>query len=167
MCKYFGNQGLDLVLNHWGFFFSGILDSCCLDAKKIFKTEINVPICAQWGFWRPYVQFFWKLRFRYGAKSIGFYEDFFFFFFWGGFWILAVWMPRKYSRLKLMYFLMNETNSKLLEMKADLSLASFNVWDGKERDGMDEGGEEEREEIWRLDGWRREWIRILRERVLL
>ena len=29
-----------------------------------------------------------------------------------GFWILAVWMPRKYSRLKLMYFLMNETNFK-------------------------------------------------------
>ena len=28
----------------WGFFFFffWILDSCCLDAKKIFKTEINV-----------------------------------------------------------------------------------------------------------------------------
>ena len=31
---------------------------------------------------------------------------------WGfffGSWILVVWMLRKYSRLKLMYFLMNET----------------------------------------------------------
>ena len=32
-----------------------------------------------------------------------------FFFFFFGSWILAVWMPRKYSRLKLMYVLMNET----------------------------------------------------------
>ena len=59
------------------------------------------------------MQIFWKSGFRSGAKSIGFYGDFFFL----GFWILAVWMPRKYSRLKLMYFLMNEINSKLLEMK--------------------------------------------------
>ena len=46
-CKYFGNRGLDLVLNQLGFmgnfffFFFGILDSCCLDAKKIFNTEIK------------------------------------------------------------------------------------------------------------------------------
>ena len=26
----------------WGFFFFWILDSCYLDAKKIFKIEINV-----------------------------------------------------------------------------------------------------------------------------
>ena len=26
----------------FAFFFFWILDSCCLDAKKIFKTEINV-----------------------------------------------------------------------------------------------------------------------------
>ena len=42
---------------------------------------------------------FWKSGFRSGAKSLGI-------FFFGGFWILAVWMPRKYStnsRLKLMY----------------------------------------------------------------
>ena len=58
-------------------------------------------ICAQWGFWLRYVQFFWKSGFRYGAKSIGFYGDFFFFL---RFWILAVWMPRKYLKLKLMYF---------------------------------------------------------------
>ena len=32
---------------------------------------------------------------------------------------------------------MNETNSKLLEMKAD-----YHAWDGKEREGMDKGGEE-------------------------
>ena len=43
------------------------------------------------------MQIFWKSGFRSGAKSIGFYGDFFFL----GFWILAVWMPRKYSRLKL------------------------------------------------------------------
>ena len=30
-------------------------------------------------------------------------------FFFFGSWILAIWMPRKYSRLKLMYVLMNET----------------------------------------------------------
>ena len=38
-------------------------------------------ICAQWGFWLRYVQFFWKSGFRYVAKSIGFFGDFFFFFF--------------------------------------------------------------------------------------
>ena len=45
MCNFFGNRGLNMVLNQLGFmgiFFGGILDSCCLDAKKIFKTEINV-----------------------------------------------------------------------------------------------------------------------------
>ena len=50
MCKFFKNRGLDLMLNQMGFmgilfyFFSfwGILDSCNLDAKKIFKAKINV-----------------------------------------------------------------------------------------------------------------------------
>ena len=46
--QFFGNRGLDMVLNQLGFMgillllFFGILDSCCLDGKKIFKTEINV-----------------------------------------------------------------------------------------------------------------------------
>ena len=65
--------------------------------------------------------------FNWVLRGFCFFFVFFVFFVFFGFWILAVWMPRKYSRLKLMYLLMNETNSKLLEMKADLSLASFNT----------------------------------------
>ena len=53
VCEIFWNSGFRYGVKSIGFygdfafFFFGILDSCCLDAKKIFKTEINVPICAQ------------------------------------------------------------------------------------------------------------------------
>ena len=58
-----------------------------------------------------------------------------------------------------MYFLMNKTNSKLLEIETNSSLVSFNAWDRdfffawdgreREREGMNEGDEPE-SGIWRV-----------------
>ena len=36
------NQSIGFYGDFASSFFFGILDSCCLDGKKIFKTEINV-----------------------------------------------------------------------------------------------------------------------------
>ena len=40
--QIFWKSGFKSGAKSLGIFFSGNLDSCCLDAKKIFKTEINV-----------------------------------------------------------------------------------------------------------------------------
>ena len=38
----YGAKSIGFYGDFFFFFFLEILDSCCLDAKKIFKTEINV-----------------------------------------------------------------------------------------------------------------------------
>ena len=80
MCKYFGNRGLNLVLNHWGFFFLGIWILAVWMPRKYSRLKLMYRSVQSEDFGSGMCNFFGNRGLDMVLNQLGFYGGFAFFF---------------------------------------------------------------------------------------